>query len=72
MKCDREQLSKMFSNTLAAMENLGLFWRHSNCDAAVEILTADATPKSTFLYGVDSAQLVASASKENWKHYTYK
>ena len=59
----KEELSKRFSNTMATMKKLDLFWRHSNCDIAVKVYTADAILRAKLLYGLESAQLIPSVAK---------
>ena len=59
----KEELSKRFSNTMATMKKLYLFWRHSNCDIAVKVYTADAILRAKLLYGPESAQLIPSVAK---------
>ena len=59
----REGLSKRFSHTMATMKKLDLFWRHSNCDIAVKVYTADAILRAKLLYGLESAQLIPSVAK---------
>ena len=59
----KEELSKRFSNTMATITKLDLFWRHSNCDIAVKVYTADATLRAKLLYGLESAQLAPSVAK---------
>ena len=61
---NREELSKRFSNTMATMKKLDLFWRHSNCDVAIKVYTADAILRSKLLYGLESAQLIPSVAKK--------
>ena len=48
---------------MATMKKLDLFWRHSNCDIAVKVYTADAILRAKLLYGVESAQLIPSVAK---------
>jgi len=60
---NREELSKRFSNTMATMKKLDLFWRHSNCDIAVKVYTADAILRAKLLYGLESSQLIPSVAK---------
>ena len=59
----KEELSKRFSNTMATMKKLDLFWRHSDCDIAVKVYTADAILRARLLYGLESAQLIPSVAK---------
>ena len=44
-------------------EELDLFWRHSDCDIAVKVYTADAILRAKLLYGLESAQLIPSVAK---------
>ena len=59
----KEELSKRFSNTMATMKKLDLFWRHSDCNIAVEFYTADAILRAKLLCGIESAQLIPSVAK---------
>jgi len=58
-----EELNKRIANTMVTMKQLDTFWRHSNCDTAVKIHTADAVLRSKLLYGLESAQLIPSVLK---------
>lgn len=60
---NREELNKRFANTMVTMKKLDLFWRHSDCDIAVKIHTADAVLRTKLLYGLESSQLLPSALK---------
>ena len=60
---NREELSKRFANTMITMKKLDLFWRHSSCDTAIKIYTAEAVLRSKLLYGLESAQLIPSVAK---------
>jgi len=60
---NKEELSKRFSNTMATMKKLDVFWRHSNCDIAVKVYTADAILRAKLLYGLESSQLIPSVAK---------
>jgi hypothetical protein len=48
---------------MATMKKLDLFWRHSDCDIAVKVYTADAILRAKLLYGLESAQLIPSVAK---------
>ncbi len=48
---------------MATMKKIDLFWRHSNCDIAVKVYTADAILRAKLLYGLESAQLIPSVAK---------
>ena len=48
---------------MATMEKLDFFWRHSNCDIAVKVYTADAILRAKLLYGLEPAQLIPSVAK---------
>ena len=48
---------------MATMKKLDIFWRHSNCDIAVKVYTADAILRAKLLYGLESAQLIPSVAK---------
>ena len=58
-----EELNKRFANTMVTMKKLDLFWRHSNCNTAIKIHTAEAVLRSKLLYGPESAQLIPSVVK---------
>ena len=60
---NREELNKRFANTMVTMKKLDLCWRHSDCDIAVKIHTADAVLRTKLLYGLESSQLLPSALK---------
>lgn len=60
---NREELSIRFANTMITMKKLDVFWRHSNCDIAIQIYTAEAVLRSTLLYGLESIQLIPSVAK---------
>ena len=49
---------------MATMKKLDTFWRHSNCDTAIQIHVADAVLRSKLLYGLESAQLIPSIAKK--------
>ena len=61
---NREELPKRFANTMITMKQLDLFWRHSSCDTAIKIYTAEAVLRSKLLYGLESAQLIPSIAKK--------
>ena len=48
---------------MATMKKLDLFWRHSNCDIAIKVYTADAILRAKLLYGLESAQPIPSVAK---------
>ena len=48
---------------MITMKKLDTFWRHSNCDTAIKVYTAEAVLRSKLLYGLESAQLIPSVSK---------
>ena len=52
----REQISKRFANTMITMTKLDAFWRHSDCDTAMKIYTADAISRLKLPYGLESSQ----------------
>ena len=44
-------------------KKIDFFWRHSDCDIAVKVYTADAILRAKLLYGLESAQLIPSVAK---------
>ena len=48
---------------MVTMKKLDMCWRHSNCDTAIKIHTADAVLRSKLLYGFESSQLIPSRLK---------
>lgn len=59
----REELNKRISATMIVMKKLDLFWRHSDCSAAIKIYTAEAVLRSKLLHVLESAQLIPSVAK---------
>ncbi len=60
----REEISNRIAITMATINKLDLFWRHSDCPVYIKVYTADAVLRSKLRYGLESAAIMPSVLKK--------